>query len=82
MFDNFLFYIYIFLGFVFSLILIIRNSIVFKYRERALDLIYEGETLEPNLRKYYFLSSTEMIWDLRKWTFKQFYPHLVKDETK
>lgn len=76
-------------GFVVSVIIIllailleIRNEIVYYARGRASDYVFSQpnwKELQPALQN---ASYSMMIIDLRKWTFKQFYPTLWRSMQK
>jgi hypothetical protein len=60
------------------IIFLFRTFLVYFVRNKALDIIYENKKNIRNLSKYYNDDHFLMIIDLRKWTFKQFYPKLAK----
>ncbi len=65
---------------VFAAVTGFRNNLVLKLRLRAIDIIYvqpDWETLKKLLENpsYY-----EMVFDVTRWTFKQYYPILVERE--
>jgi len=67
-------------------ILLIRNDLVFNYKTRALKMTSEKSIKAilddyPNWEKFYNLyesygSYNKMMLNLKKWTFKDFYPDL------
>lgn len=71
------------------LVLMLRVNIVFRHRSRAVDLIYahqmsclftksmRGREAEKLLDYDCKGDSWWQIFDLRKWTFNQFFPHIV-----
>ena len=61
---------------VLSLILcLIRDSLVFSFRMRLLDLV-NTDTYDDLMPMYNNGPTREqMFWDWHKWTFNQFYPH-------
>lgn len=52
----------------FLVLLQVRNNLTLKYRLRAIDIDVYFVTNGP--------SYEAMLFDFRKWTFKQFYPEL------
>ena len=67
-------------------LLLIRNSLIYRYRTRAIDEVHKKATAainrgDLNWKKYYRLyeesgSYDAMIFDLTKWKYSQFYEDL------
>lgn len=77
-------------GLIFLFFFMIRNSLIFKIRTEAMRLtgiksmrlVDEGKGINSLSPWEDFTSQGSydyMMFDLRKWTFKQFYPGLEKD---
>lgn len=60
---------------LFPFLMLIRCEVVFSARDQAIDACYamRDYTVYENGPSW-----TEMEWDMRKWTFAQFYPELCK----
>lgn len=61
-------------------LMLVRNELTFRVRMRAIDLIHEIEPHEAwrtAHQKFMSVTYESMMYDLRKWTFKQFYPELA-----
>lgn len=54
------------LAILFCFVMLARNEIVFWCRNKCIDLDFESFKAGASYH--------QMIWDFRKWTFKQFYP--------
>jgi hypothetical protein len=63
------------LCFAVSILYSYRNDLVFRVQRRSIDIVFDRGLDEANLRVYDY---TAMIWQLHKWQFKDFYPHLAE----
>lgn len=66
-----------------AILVLVRNAIVYKVRDHAIDIIFDGPNWQVEGALYlntpsHEASYTNMVLDLRKWTFAQFYPELAK----
>lgn len=59
--------------------LFLRYNWVFKIRIKAINIVY-GKHSPVDWRVYQRTTFREQMWDIRKWTFKQFFPELVKEK--
>jgi hypothetical protein len=69
-----------------GLLILVRNELVFRARQNAADVIHVANIQLIRLRNYgvagfwplyeSFGSYSGMVFDLRRWTFNQFYPGL------
>jgi hypothetical protein len=57
----------------FCFLMLARNGMIFRCRQKANAICYQmGDWTIYDSKPSY----EAMMWDLRKWTFKQFYPEL------
>lgn len=63
------------------MLLMLRINIVTKTRLRAIGVIYAYKDWQEKKELLINPSYNEMVFDLTKWTFKQFYPELYIRET-
>lgn len=70
------------LSIVFLLLIGYRNHMTLNIRLKAIDVIYTHGA--PNILRMFFNNSNYriMMFDFRKWTFKQFYPELWEYENE
>lgn len=78
---KYLLYMILISGF-FTFVMFVRNNIIFMIRSKAIDIIYDNyEYFE--MYGFSLLDNPgyiRMLFDLKKWTFKQFYPMLTIKE--
>jgi hypothetical protein len=73
-------YSLLFAGLGLCALMLVRNELTFRVRMRAIDLISEirpHEAWQTAHQKYLSVSYESMMYDLSRWTFKQFYPWLA-----
>ena len=68
--------LFILLAALFLTLVLLRNHLVFKYRMKAINIVY-GKHSPVDWKVYQRTKRAEQFYDLRKWTFKQFYPELA-----
>lgn len=77
------------LGWALSFVMLIRNELVFTWRQRATDICHQNAQKRiPELEFHSWRkewnpyengpSYNAMLWQLNKWSFEAFYPGLVK----
>lgn len=72
------------MGFVITLVpllllFFIRNEIVYRVRVRAIDVIFDHPDWMERRKILLNPSYNAMLFDLTRWTFKQFYPGLYSE---
>lgn len=58
----------------------IRNSIVYNARCKAIDYIYARKNWQQERQVLDTVSYERMMWQISKWTFKQFYPQFNEEK--
>lgn len=58
----------------------IRNSVVYNIQCKAIDYIYAQQNWQQERKVLDTVSYERMIWQINKWTFKQFYPQFNEEK--
>lgn len=67
------------LALAFCFLMLARNDLVYQVRAKAIDIIWDSKLDESVFDDGPTYDA--MMWDFRKWTFKQFYPELADKVT-
>lgn len=61
-----------------SLLIAIRALLVLKHQLKAIDYVYSKKNWKLMQKRLHSRGFMTMIFDLRKWTYKQFYPEFIE----
>jgi len=57
-----------------TVVMAIRNQIVYKVRTKAADYVFSQDNWKQLMEKLDEKTYNQQMWDLKKWKFEHFYP--------